>query len=93
MGWFALIVANTNQDTQTKMSVATAKLKPSTRKVIMTTNTIIRIATKGSEAFDIILTAEQVENTLEWATDQYYKGGIETFWVNGVEFEEPLPEM
>lgn len=59
----------------------------------MTTNTIIHILTKGSEGFDIVLRPDQVEATIEWATDQYYKGGIETFWVDGVEFEEPLPEL
>jgi hypothetical protein len=57
------------------------------------TQEIIKVLTNSGEGYEIVLTAEQVEDTIEWATDQYYKGGIETFWVNGVEFEEPLPEM
>jgi hypothetical protein len=59
----------------------------------MTTKHIVRIVTKGSEAFDIIVTAEGLAETIEHATDLYYKGHAETFWVDGVEFEEPLPEM
>jgi len=51
------------------------------------TTTIIRVVTKGSEAFDICLSRpDQVDSTILWATDQYYKGGVETFWVNGIEF-------
>jgi hypothetical protein len=59
----------------------------------MTTKHTIRIVTKGSEAFDIIVTDEGLEDTIAHATDLYYKGHAETFWVDGVEFEEPLPEM
>ena len=57
------------------------------------TQEIIKVLTNSGEGYEIVLTAEQVASTIEWATDQYYKGRIETFWVNGVEFEEPLPEM
>lgn len=50
--------------------------------------TIVRILTNDSDAYDIKLAPEQVQGVLEWATDQYYKGRIETFWVNGEEFQE-----
>lgn len=51
------------------------------------TTTIIRVLPKVSEAFDICLSRpDDVDNTILWATDQYYKGGIRRFWVNGIEF-------
>lgn len=54
------------------------------------TQNIIHIVTPGSKGFEIVLTPDQLPNAIEWLTDQYYKGGVEDFWVNGVKFEEPL---
>lgn len=53
------------------------------------TQNIITILTNSGEAYEIKLTPEQLPETLAWATDQYYKSGIEAFWVNGEKFEEP----
>lgn len=53
------------------------------------TQNIVRILTNGSEAFDIIATPEQMAETIAYAENLYYKSKIETFWVNGVQFEEP----
>lgn len=53
------------------------------------TQNIVRILTNGSEAFDIIVTPEQMAETIAYAENLYYKSKIETFWVNGVQFEEP----
>ena len=53
------------------------------------TQNIVRILTNGSEAFDIIVTPEQLAETVAYAENLYYKSKIETFWVNGVQFEEP----
>ena len=51
---------------------------------------ILRILPVNGEPYDIELSRpEQMASTIEWATDQYFKGRIETFWLNGVEFEEP----
>jgi hypothetical protein len=72
------------------MSVVNAKLNSSNERLQMRdTQNIVRILTNGSEAFDIIATPEQMAETIAYAENLYYKSKIETFWVNGVQFEEP----
>lgn len=53
------------------------------------TMSLFRILTIDGEVYEIATLPEQEQETLDYLTDIYYKGRIETFWVNDVEWHEP----